>query len=163
MSTDASTNRLEPAQHSAAKLVGFLYLLMMVTGIFAEFYARDRLILAGDVVQTARNFAASERIFRIGTVGDLITFAGDVILVWGLYVVLKPINRNVALLAAFWRLAECAINGVIMLNDFAALRFLSGVEYLRVFDEKQLQAPARTLDSGSGPAVNTQSLSWSFL
>lgn len=143
MSTVALTNRLEPEQHTAAKIAGLLYLLMMVTGVFAEFYARGQLIVAGDTVQTARNIAVSERLFRIGTVSDLITFAGDVVLVLALYVVLKPINRNVALLAAFWRLAECAINGVIMLNDFAAFRFLSGADYLRAFDAKQLQALAR--------------------
>lgn len=134
---------IEPAQHTAAKVAGFLYLLMMVTGVFAEFYARGPLIVPGDAVQTAKNIAASERLFRIGTVNDLITFAGDVILVVALYVVLKPINRNVALLAAFWRLAECAILALITLNDFAALRLLSGADYLRAFDTQQLQALAR--------------------
>jgi len=135
---------IEPAQHTAARVAGFLYLLMMVTGVFAEFYARGRLIVPGDAVQTAKNIVASERLFRIGTVSNLITFAGDVILVVALYVVLKPINRNVALLAAFWRLGECAILALITLNDFAALRLLSGADYLRAFDAKQLQALAYT-------------------
>src|SRR5713226_8454732 len=144
MSTVVLTNRLEPGQHTAAKVAGFLYLFLMVTAIFAEFYARGRLIVPGDAVQTAKNIAASERLFRIGTVSNLITFAGDVILVVALYVVLKPINRNVALLAAFWRLGECAILALITLNDFAALRLLSGADYLRAFDAKQLQALAYT-------------------
>lgn len=134
---------IEPAQYTAAKVAGFLYLFLMVTGIFAEFYARGSLIVRGDAVQTAKNIAASEWLFRVGIVSDLITFAGDVILVLALYVVLKPVNRNVALLAAFWRLAECAILGVITLNDFAALRLLSGADYLRAFDTSQLQAMAR--------------------
>ena len=134
---------IEPAQRSAAKVAGFLYLFLMVTGVFAEFYARGSLIVSGDAVQTATNIAASERLFRIGTVGNLITFAGDAILGWALYVVLKPVNKNVALLAAFLRVAESAICGVIALNDFVALRFLSGVNYLRAFDTAQLQALAR--------------------
>ncbi len=140
MSTVASTNRLEPAQHTAAKVAGFIYLFTLVTANFAEFYARGQLIVPGDAVQTAKNIAASERLFRIGTVSNLITFAAVVILVVALYVVLKPINRNVALLAAFWRLAECAILAVITLNDFAALSLLSGAGYLRAFDTQQLQA-----------------------
>ncbi len=135
---------IEPAQHTAAKVAGFLYLLMMVTAFFGEFYAHGALIVRGDAVQTARNIAASERLFRIGTVSNLITFAGDVVLVLALYVVLKPINRSVALLAAFWRLAECAILAVITLNDFAALSLLSGADYLRAFDTVQLQALAYT-------------------
>lgn len=133
----------EPSERTAARIAGFLYLFLMVTGVFAEFYARGSLIVPGDAVQTAKNIAASERLFRIGTVSDLITFAGDAILVWALYVVLKPVNGNVALLAAFLRIAECAILGVITLNDFVVLRLLSGTNYLRAFDTQQLQALAR--------------------
>ena len=134
---------IEPSQRTTAKVVGAFYLLMMVTGVFAEFYARGRLIVPADAGQTARNIMASERLFRLGTVSDLITFAGDVILVVALYVVLVPVNRNVALLAAFWRLAECAVLAVITLSDFAALRLLRGADYLRAFDTAQLQALAR--------------------
>ncbi|HEY3131700.1 MAG TPA: DUF4386 domain-containing protein [Acidobacteriota bacterium] len=134
----------EPPQHTAAKVAGFLYLFLMVTAMFAQFYVRGRLIVPGDAVQTAKNIAASERLFRLGTVSDLITIAGDVILLWALYVVLKPINRNVALLAAFWRLAECAIFALITLNDFVTLRLLSGADSLRAFETKQLQALAYT-------------------
>jgi hypothetical protein len=52
--------------------------------------------------------------------------------------VLKPINKNVALLAASWRLAECSIFVLTTLNDFVALRLLNGADYLRAFDTKQL-------------------------
>lgn len=56
-----------------------LYLLMMITAIFTEFYAHGQLIVRGDGLQTARNMVAYERLFRIGIARDLITFAGDVI------------------------------------------------------------------------------------
>jgi hypothetical protein len=142
MSTAVSTNRLDPAQYTAAKLAEFLYLFTMVTANFAEFYARGRLIVPSDAEQTAKNIAASERLFRLGTVSNLITFASVAVLVVALYVVLKPVNRNVALLAAFWRLVECSIFALITLNDFVALRLLSGEDYLRAFDTKRLQALA---------------------
>jgi len=86
----------EEAQRTAAGIAGFLYLFLMATGVFAELYARGSLIVPGNAAATAANIAASERLFRLGTVSDLITFAGDAILVWALYVVLKPVNRNVA-------------------------------------------------------------------
>ena len=143
MSAERALHRLEPEQHSAAKIAGIFYLLMMVTGVSAEFYFRDRLNLKGDALQNAASFAMSERLFRIGTVNDLITFAGDVVLVWALYIVLKPVNRNLALLALCWRLIECGINAVIMLNDFVTLRLLSGAGYLQAFDVRQSQALAR--------------------
>jgi hypothetical protein len=138
---------IEPEQRTAAKVVGFIYLIAMATSIFAELYARSPLIVRGDAAQTAINIAASERLFRIGSVIHLITFASDAMLAVALYVVVRPINRNLALLAAFWRLADCAILAVNMLNDFAVLRLLSGADYLRAFDTKQLQALARLLIS----------------
>lgn len=134
---------IEPAQRTAARLVGLLYLLTNATAIFA-FTVRGQLIVRGDAVQTARNIAASERLFRVGIVAELITIAAVITLVAASYVVLKPINRNAALLAVFWRLAENFILAIVVLNEFAALRLLSGAEYLRAVDPRQLQALAFT-------------------
>jgi hypothetical protein len=149
MCTDGLTNQLgppeatirpiEPAQRTAAKVVGFLYLFTMATSIVG-FCLRGPLLVLADAVQTARNIAASERLYRISIVTDLITIVGVIILVWALYVVLKPINRNVALLAAFFRLAENSIVAVITLSAFAVLALVSGGDYLRAFDAKQLEA-----------------------
>lgn len=149
MSTDALTNQfdrpettirpIEPAQRTAAKIVGFLYLFTNATSIFG-FCARGSLFVRGDAVQTVKNIAASERLYRISIVSDLLTFACVIILVSALYVVLKPINRNVALLALFWRLAENFILAVVTLSAFSALALLGGADYLRAFEEKQLQA-----------------------
>jgi hypothetical protein len=152
MSRIASTNRpqesaishpIEPEQRIAANVVGYVYLIAMATSIFAEFYARAPLIVRGDAVRTAINIAAHERMFRIGSIIHLLTFASDAVLAVALYVVLRAVNRNIALLAAAWRLVDCAILSVNMLNDFAVLRLAGGADYLRVFDTRQLQSLAR--------------------
>ncbi len=142
MSTTVVTNRLEPAQHTAAKVAGVTYLLTTSLSAFAEFYARGSLIVSGDPVQTARNIAASERLFRIGAVGNLVPLG--VVLVVALYVILRPVNRNVALLAAFWRLGECIILAITSLSDFAALSLISRADYLQTFATQQLQTLAYT-------------------
>jgi hypothetical protein len=144
---------LEPAQHSAARVVGVLYLFTMATGIFGESYVRGRLIVRGDALQTARNIAASERLFRLGIASDLITTAGVVILLWALYVVLKPVNRNLALLGALLRLVENAIAGATVVNAFLALRLLSGADYWRAFDTEQLQVLVRLFVGGQGAGL----------
>jgi hypothetical protein len=134
---------IDPEQRTAAKVVGFIYLIAMATSIFAEIFVRGPLIVGGDAVKTAANIAASEGLFRLSTVIHLITFASDAAIAVALYVVLRPVNRNVALLAAFWRLADCAVLAAIMVNDFAVLRLLSGADYLKAFDTAQLQALMR--------------------
>lgn len=138
---------IEPDQQRAAKVAGFIYLIAMATSMFAELYLRSGLIVHGDAVQTAINIVASERLFRISSAIHLLTFASDAAIAVALYVILKPINRSLALLAAFWRLADSAILAFAVLNDFAALRFLSGAQYLRAFDENQLQVLARVFIS----------------
>ncbi len=110
---------IEPAQHTAAKVAGFLYLFTMATAIFGESYVRGQLIVRGDAVQTARNIAASERLFRIGIAGDLITVVGVVILVWALYVVLKPINwfksRYIPRALAAWGIFSSLVLAIVTL------------------------------------------------
>jgi hypothetical protein len=133
---------IEPVQRTAAKTVGFLYLFAMAISIFGE-SVRGRLILPHDAVQTASSIAASEALFRLSIVGDLIIYVCDIILFWGLYVILKRVNKDIALLAAFFRLVETAILGVTTLTAFIALRLLSGADYLRAVDIAQLQALAR--------------------
>ena len=57
--------------------------------------------------------------------------------------ILKPVNRGLALLAAFWRLVWVLMWLVMTLNLFDALRLLSGADYLRAFEAERLQALAR--------------------
>ena len=66
-----------------------------------------------------------------------------VVLLTALYVVLKPVNRGLALLAAFWRLVWVLMSPVMTLNLFDALRLLSGADYLRALEAERLQALAR--------------------
>jgi Domain of unknown function (DUF4386) len=144
MSTIPVTPDIEPDQRTAAKVAGYAYLITTFLSVFAEFYARSSLIVLGDPAQTARNIVSSERLFRIGAVGNLLPFG--VVLVVSLYVILKPINRHLALLAAFWRLGECVIVAVISLIDFAVLSLLRGGSgYLGGFNPEQLQGLAYTL------------------
>ena len=160
MSTDVLTNQfdqpettirtIEPAQRTAAKVVGSLYLLAMVLSIFGESFVRSRLIIPHDAVQTAANIAASEGLFRLSIVGDLVVYVCDIVLFWGLYVILKRINKNVTLLAVFLRLVETAILAVTTLTAFIALQLLSGADYLRAVDPGQLQALARVFLSVYG-------------
>src|SRR3954469_2692272 len=107
------------SQSKAARLAGILYLIAMATGLFAEFYVRfpSTLIVSGDAAKTASNIIANERLFRIGIANNIITFAIDVILIWALYVLLKPVNGNLALLAVLFRLVETTIACVAIINS----------------------------------------------
>jgi hypothetical protein len=134
---------VDESQRKAARVAGFAYLFTLATVVFANFAIHERLIVAGNAAETARNILAHERLFRISIACDLIYCAGVVVLLTALYVILKPINRGLALLAALWRLVYALMWVLMTLNLFAALRLLSGADYLRVFEAERLQALAR--------------------
>ena len=125
-----------------ARAAGLLYLTIIIAGIFAEFVVRSSLIVVGDATATANNIMASEGLFRAGIAGDLIMIMCDVALALVFYVLLKPVSNALALLAAFFRLAQAATLGINLLNLFLALELLSGAEYLTLVGADQLQAQA---------------------
>jgi hypothetical protein len=133
---------IDTAQRTAARVAGFAYLSTFATVVSINFGIHERLIVANNAAETARNILAHERLFRIGIAGDLIYCAGVVVLLTTLYVILKPVNRGLALLAAFWRLVWVLMWLVMTLNLFDALRLLRGADYLRAFEAEQLQALA---------------------
>jgi hypothetical protein len=132
-----------------ARFAGLLYLIQMATGVFG-FYAHGQLVERGDAAQTAKNIIASERFFRLGTVSDLLTTLFVIVLTWALYVILKPADQNVALLAVLLRLAENAIAAAAIFTDFLALRLLTGAADWQAFSAAQQQTLARLLIASQG-------------
>src|SRR5271165_1056136 len=132
---------IDESQRKAARVAGFSYLFTFATVVSVNFGIHDRLIVESNA-ETARNILAHERLFRIGIVGDLVYCAGVVVLLTALYVILRPVNRGLALLAAFWRLVWVLMWLVMALNLFDALRLLNGADYLRAFEAERLQALA---------------------
>ena len=145
---------IDESQIKAARVVGFAYLFAIVPAVFAEFYVSSQVMVSGNAVQTALNIIANELLYRLGIASNLLVFAVDVILITALYVVLKPVNRNLALLAVFWGLIETATLVVVTLNDLDVLRLLSGAEYLRVFEADRLQALAKLSIGAHGDVYN---------
>jgi hypothetical protein len=145
---------IDESQAKAAKVVGFTYLFALIPVIFAEFYVRAHLIVFDNAAQTALNIVGHQRLFRLGTASNLTVFAVDVALITALYVVLKPVNSRLALLAAAWGLIETTILVVVTLNDLDVLRILGGAQYLQAFQVSQLQALARLSVSAHDTTYN---------
>jgi uncharacterized protein DUF4386 len=141
-------------QARAARLAGAMYLITMATGVFGESFVRGSLVVRGDATQTAQNIIGAERLFRIGIATDLVTFTGVIVLAWALYVALRPVDRNLAVLALSLRLAEVAVHYGATLFGLGALAFLTGTGYLNAFDASQLHSLARVALSTQGAGLN---------
>jgi hypothetical protein len=124
-----------------ARMAGFFYLMYFVVQITTDVW-RKSIIVVGDAAATARNIVAQEGLFTVTAVGDLVTAALFFLAAWALYVLLKPVNKNLALLFMLFNLAGVAVQSMSALNLFAALLLLDGPDYLNVFQPVQLQALA---------------------
>ncbi|HEY3474829.1 MAG TPA: DUF4386 domain-containing protein [Anaerolineales bacterium] len=137
-----TTYTAETSPLFTARLAGFLYLLVVPLGIFGSLYVPSRLIVPGDAGATARNLMASESLFRLGIVSDLLAPLVLIFVVLFLYKLLKPVNKNMAWLMVIFLLLGVPIALLSKVNQFIALQLLSGAEYLTVFTQEQLQAMA---------------------
>jgi len=134
------TNRIaDQSPLKAARMAGFLYLIFMVTFASSTF-VQSGPIVHGDAAATARNILAHVWLFRIGVISELFSAVFFLLAAWALYVLLKPVNKALALLFVLFLLGGVAIECVNSLNHFASQLLLSDADYLKVFRPDQLQA-----------------------
>lgn len=123
-----------------ARTGGLLYLYIIVAAGFAEAFVRSKLIVSGDAAATASNIRAHETLFRFGFAADLSNLACDIALAVILYVLFRPVNRNLALIATFMHVAADTINVAALFFMFGGLRALVDGGFLTGFDPQQVQA-----------------------
>jgi hypothetical protein len=125
-----------------ARIAGFWYLLMALTGPIGLLYVPTKIIVSGDATATANNILTSESLFRIGIVSNILCQIAFIFLVLALHRLLKGVNQQLALLMVALVLVAVPIAFVNMLNPLAALLLLSGADFLSVFEADQLHVLA---------------------
>ncbi len=110
---------------AAALISGFTLLLLVLVAPFAELYAYPKLVVSGNGSETVRHLLAQQPLF-VATIGAyLLTFLGDIVLAWALYVLLAPVQVHLALLTAWFRLVFALIALVALLNLVGVFRLLT--------------------------------------
>ncbi|MGH7491179.1 MAG: DUF4386 domain-containing protein [bacterium] len=135
-------HEVETSPRFLARIGGVLYLIIIVAGIFGEAFVRDKLIVSGDATATANNIRSFELLWRVGIAGNLFHLACAVALTLIFYVLLRPVSRDLALLAAFFGLVSIGLEAASKLQLLAALFALGNAEYLKAFEPEQLNALA---------------------
>lgn len=124
----------------AAIVAGLGLLIMTIFYVLADFFVFKNLIVKGDATTTANNIMANMMEFRSGICGILIVLICDVVVAWALYIFLKPVNKSLSLLVAWFRLVYAAMLGIALFNLIIVLILSSGTNYLAVFKADQLYA-----------------------
>ncbi|MCJ7553396.1 MAG: DUF4386 domain-containing protein, partial [Ignavibacteriaceae bacterium] len=129
----------DQSPRKTARIAGFLYFMYFITSVIANLFGNFVFV---DAPATLNTIIAYESLFRIGLVISLFSVVFFLLAAWALYVLLKPVNENLALLFLLLNLGGFVIWCLSTLNLFSSLLLLSGADYLNVFQPDQLQAQA---------------------
>ncbi|HJQ96007.1 MAG TPA: DUF4386 domain-containing protein [Acidimicrobiia bacterium] len=126
--TDHFTSPTDVSKRKMALVAALGLLTMALLAPFVVFGVLDTLVVADDPAATFSNISASEGLFRSGIAAFLIVIMLDVVVAWALYVLLSPVNRTVALLTAWLRLAFAAVFASALINLLDAAQLVAGAE-----------------------------------
>jgi hypothetical protein len=123
--------------NKTARNAGALYLLLVPLGFFGGMYIPS-ITVPGDAATTVNNILAHVSLFRLSVLSVLAIPIINILVALFLYKLLKPVNKNHAVLMVVFVLASAPIAMLNELNHFAVLLLLNGADYLKVFSIDQL-------------------------
>ncbi|MEO8150390.1 MAG: DUF4386 domain-containing protein [Bacteroidia bacterium] len=148
---------VETSPNVYARIGGMLYLVIILAGMFSVIVVRDKMIVSGDAAATANNIMASPLLWRFGIACDLLMHLCDIPVMWVVYLLLRPVNKNLALLALLFNLIQTAVLVTNKLNLLTPLFLLSNADYLKAFNPQQLHSmiylSVKAHDYGFGVAL----------
>jgi len=118
MQNEITMSRILDPQRKGAGVAASTWLLTLPFVVFAYFAIHDRLIVAYGAAETARNFIAHERLFRISIASNVIYCAGFVLLLGAGYVIFTPVKSGPCIAGGLLKAGVC----LMTLNRFDALR-----------------------------------------
>lgn len=130
------TNHISPNLY--ARIGGLLYLLMIVIGILNEVFFRGKIVVPGNVTETATNLRSMEMVWRVGIAFEMLMVILTVCLSLVLYVLTRPVNKQLALLAVFFGLLAIGVQAAYSLHLLEALFPLANTNNANVFTPEQL-------------------------
>jgi hypothetical protein len=125
-----------------ARAAGVAMLLSIIFGALGEAYIPGRIIVSGNAAATAANIAGHPTLFRLGFASYLVEGICDIALCVFFYVLLKPVNRNLALLSAFFGIASMVTFAVAESAYFVSALIIRDTGGMAAFTMEQRSALA---------------------
>jgi Domain of unknown function (DUF4386) len=122
-----------------ARITGGFYLAYILASVLATMLGQIGLGAADQVYQA---IAANEGSFRLGLVIALISGFLFLMVAWGLYVLLRPVNTNLALLFLLLNAVGVAIGGASMLWLVSAMLQGDAASHMQAYSTAQLEGLA---------------------
>ena len=122
----------------AALTAGIGLLIMTLTVPFAEFKILPDLVNPNNALETANNITENSFSFNSAIFLIFITIIADIFVAWALYVFLKPVNKSLALLTAWFRLLYTSVYLVAVTNLIKVFTLSKGSSYFLSNSQEQI-------------------------
>lgn len=123
-----------------ARVAGFLYLIVVLTGIFSLAYVPKTLFVWDNPALTYDNIVASESLFRAGIFSSVVCYTAFLLLPLALYQLLKNVNLLHARLMVVLALTSVPVSFMNLQNKLSVLSLISKENYLKLYSDEQLQS-----------------------
>lgn len=137
--TEAPVQNTKASPRRWARIAGLLYLINIIGGFFAIGYVPAAIVVSGDAATTANNILAHEALYRAGIAIHMIVLLTNLPLAIIFYDLFKVVNKRLSLLMLSFLIVGTAVEGAFILNQFAPLVFLGGVNSVSGLTTAQLQ------------------------
>src|SRR5207237_7863625 len=118
---EMTTSTIERSPQLYGRIGGALYVIIIVVGLFGEAFVRDRLVVSGDAAATAANIMSHESLWRFHIAAELFLLICAVALLLILFALLRPVSKDLALLAVFFNLVSIGIEAATTMYLLEAL------------------------------------------
>lgn len=147
------------SRKGTARLAGLLYLLWILTGLYAMFYIPSQIDLKGDAATAAQNIIAKEFLYRTGIMNSLVSSTIWVFMVLVFYRLFKPVDARLVKLLVALVIVQIPVGFVMETLSITSLMIFKG-EVLKSFELAQRQDVAMLFLKINEYAVSTLVLFW---
>ena len=122
-----------------ARITGGLYVAYILASVLADVLGKIGL---GTAEQVSQAIATNEWSFRLGLVVALTSGFLFLMVAWGLYVLLRPVNAQLALLFLLLNAVGVAIQGASLLSLVSAMLPGDAASHMQAYSAEQLEGLA---------------------
>ncbi|WP_417237456.1 DUF4386 domain-containing protein [Bizionia paragorgiae] len=108
-----------------ARISGIAYLIIFISGFYANFYAVENLIDLNNINETIQNLNENTSQLSYGIIGFIVMLIFDLLLVWSLYKLFKWVSRNISITASILRFINVLFFCAALLNLFEVYNIIS--------------------------------------
>lgn len=122
----------------AAIIAGIGLLMMTLTVPFTEFKILPDLVNPNSASETASNIIDNTFLFNVAIFLIFVTIVCDIIVAWALYVFLRPVNKSLSLLTAWFRLLYTGVYLIAVTNLVKVFALTKRTFYFQENSQEQI-------------------------